>query len=86
MKDPALPGLKIDKRMHADHIVPMDKITQMDDFDKLTEAQQIAVLNYEKNFVGLSETANTSKGSKSFQEWTEYKKGKIKVDDKFRKK
>ena len=86
MKDPALPGLTIDKKMHADHIVPMDKITQMNGFEKLTEAQQIAVLNHEKNFVGLSETANTSKGPKTFQEWTEYKKKGIKVDDKFRKK
>jgi Pretoxin HINT domain len=86
MKDPALPGLTINKKMHADHIVPMDKIAQMDGFEKLTEAQQVAVLNYDKNFVGLSETANTSKGPKTFQEWTEYKKKGIKVADKFRKK
>ncbi len=32
----------------------------------------------------LSATANTSKGSKSFVEWTEYKKEKIKVDETFR--
>lgn len=44
------------------------------------------MLNYEKNFIGLSETANTSKGRKTFQDWTEYKKKSIKVDDKFRKK
>ena len=44
------------------------------------------MLNYEKNFIGLSETANTSKGCKTFQDWTEYKKKGIKVDDKFRKK
>lgn len=43
------------------------------------------MLNYEKNFIGLSETANTSKGRKTFQDWTEYKKKGIKVDDKFRK-
>ncbi|HET9505135.1 MAG TPA: polymorphic toxin-type HINT domain-containing protein [Hymenobacter sp.] len=86
MPDHALPTLTIEKAMHADHIVSMDKIAQMRDFEKLTFEQQKAVLNYEKNFVGLSETANTSKGSKSFEEWTEYKKQGIKVDDKFRKK
>lgn len=43
------------------------------------------MLNHEKNFVSLSETANTSKGPKSSQDWTEYKKKGIKVDDKFRK-
>ncbi|SHM03318.1 Protein of unknown function [Hymenobacter psychrotolerans DSM 18569] len=86
MKDPALPGLTVEKKLHADHIVPMDQISRMDGFEKLTKEQQIAVLNHEKNFVGLSETANTSKAPKSFQEWTEYKKRGIKVDDKFRKK
>lgn len=84
MKDPALPGLTIDKNLHADHIVPMDQVIRMENFEKLTQKQQLEVLNNETNFVGLSETANTSKGSKSFEEWTEYKKGKIKVDEKFR--
>jgi len=84
MADPALPGRIIDKALHADHIVPMDEITKMNDFDKLTQVQQLEVLNYEKNFVGLSESANTSKGAKSFEEWVEHKGLGIKVDDTFR--
>lgn len=68
MKDPALQGLTIDKNLHADHIVSMNEITKMEGFGKLTQKQQLEILNNEKNFVGLSETANTSKGSKSFEE------------------
>jgi hypothetical protein len=84
MADPALPGLQITKNLHADHIVPMDEITRMNGFGQLTKEQRLAVLNNEKNFQGLSETANTSKGSKTFEEWTEYKKQRIKVDPVFR--
>ncbi len=82
--DPALPGLTVTKRLHADHIVSMDTITRMEGFDKLTRAQMEAVLNNPKNFIGLSETANTSKGAKSFADWTRYKKGGIDVDPAFR--
>ncbi|EJR36009.1 MULTISPECIES: hypothetical protein [Bacillus cereus group] len=38
----------------------------------------------EENFLGLSEAANKSKGSKSYSDWTIYKKEKIEVDPKFR--
>jgi hypothetical protein len=86
MDDPALPGLKITKPLHADHIVSMKTITEYDGFSQLTFENQVKVLNNPENFVGLSETANTSKGSKSFAEWTEYKKGNIKVDEAFRQK
>jgi hypothetical protein len=85
MEDMALPGLKITKNLHADHIVPMDKITKMDGFDKLTREQQMAVLNNPNNFVGLSESANCSKGSKSYTEWTEHKSKNVEVDHEFRK-
>ncbi|KAA0994808.1 type IV secretion protein Rhs [Pseudomonas sp. ANT_J12] len=84
MKDPALPGLQVTKSLHADHIVPMKTITEMNGFSKLTFTDQIKVLNYEKNFQGLSEVANTSKGAKSFGEWVSYKKGGIDVDPAFR--
>ena len=86
MDDPALPGLKINDKLQADHIVSMDEITRMDNFDKLTKDQQIAVLNNENNFIGLSEAANKSKGKLSYEEWTEYKKEGIKVDESFRTK
>ena len=58
----------------------------MDGFWDLTVENQIKVLNYEDNFVGLSAPANESKGSKSFEEWTRYEKGKVDVDPEFREK
>jgi uncharacterized Zn-binding protein involved in type VI secretion len=84
MKDPALPGMDVTKSLHADHIQPMKTITEMDGFAKLSFKDQVAVLNYEPNFVGLSEVANTSKGAQSFSEWTGYKKGNIEVDPAFK--
>ena len=84
--DPALPGKTITSKMEADHIVTMDKITRMDGFDKLTYEQQLKVLNNPENFAGLSKTANTSKGSKSYEEWTTYKKEDIEVNPEFRQK
>ncbi|MDA1845564.1 hypothetical protein PDK16_27065 [Bacillus cereus] len=82
--DPALPGKYITDRLQADHIVSMKNIANMENFDKLTEEQQLKVLNNEENFLGLSEAANKSKGSKSYSDWTIYKKEKIEVDPKFR--
>lgn len=85
MPDPVLPGLEITKRLHADHIVPMDRITRMEGFDTLTREQQLAVLNNPENFVGLSASANTSKGPKTFAEWTQHKSRGIDVDPDFRR-
>ena len=53
----------------------MDRIASMDGFGNLTEKQQLEVLNNPENFTGLSKSANTSKQSKSYEEWTHYKKG-----------
>ncbi|SCC50786.1 Cytoplasmic protein [Bacillus cereus] len=47
----------------------------MGGFGNLTEKQQLEVLNNPENFTGLSKSANTSKQSKSYEEWTHYKKG-----------
>ncbi|WP_139303555.1 MULTISPECIES: hypothetical protein [unclassified Bacillus cereus group] len=82
--DPALPGKYITDRLQADHIVSMKNMANMENFDKLTKEQQLKVLNNEENFLGLSEAANKSKGSKSYSDWTIYKKEKIEVDPKFR--
>ncbi|RMO74343.1 MULTISPECIES: PAAR domain-containing protein [Pseudomonas syringae group] len=84
MKDPALPSLDITKPLHADHIVPMKQITEMDGFNKLTFNNQLDVLNHKPNFSPLSETANTSRGAKTYEQWTSYKKGNIDVDPTFR--
>ncbi|CJF74367.1 Uncharacterised protein [Streptococcus pneumoniae] len=56
----------------------------MEGFEILTYEQQKAIANYRENFIGLTETANKSKGSKSYQEWTIYKKEGILVNPKFR--
>jgi uncharacterized Zn-binding protein involved in type VI secretion len=84
MADPALPGREITKPLHADHVYSMERLVEIEGFSDLTYSNQLKVLNNPENFVGLSETANTSKGSKPYSEWTEYKKGKIKVDENFR--
>ncbi|KMT63012.1 hypothetical protein [Paenilisteria newyorkensis] len=84
--DPAIPGKEVTKRLEADHIVSMDKITRMEGFEKLTKEEQLKILNYEENFTGLSRSANASKGSKSFEEWTIYKKEGIPIDPAFREK
>jgi len=84
--DEALPGMTVNKKLEADHIVSMDKITRMEGFDKLSNTQQLSILNNPDNFIGLSKSANTSKGSKSFKEWTEHKKTGTQVDQAFRAK
>lgn len=84
MRDPAIPGKEVTSRLEADHIVSMDKIAKMEGFEKLTREEQIALLNYEDNFTGLSKSANSSKGSKSFEEWIMYKKEGIPIDSVYR--
>lgn len=70
--DPALPGKTITGTLQADHIVLMDKITRMEGFNILTKVKQIDVLNNKDSFIGLSEAANKSNGSKYYSEWTTY--------------
>ena len=86
MPDPAIPGkiIEIGERLEADHIVSMDRITKMEGFEKMTLKQKLDVLNYEENFIGLSKTANTSKGSKSYREWTRYVKENIPISADFK--
>lgn len=67
----------------------MDRIASMDYFGHFTGKQQLQVLNNPENFTGLSKSANTSKQSKSYEEWTHYKKGtpdEIEVSPDFRSK
>lgn len=53
----------------ADHIVPIREIVQMPGFDKLTEAQQLEVVNLKENIMGLGKPTNSSKQDK---DWCEY--------------
>lgn len=64
--DDALPGFTVTKRLEADHIVSMDRITRMEGSDRLTKSQQVSVLNNTDNCIGLSRAANASKGAKTF--------------------
>ncbi|MGE7760395.1 hypothetical protein [Peribacillus sp. NPDC097895] len=83
-EDFALPGKIIDKKLHEDHIVSLEKIARMEGFGTLTYNQQKEIVNFVENFIGLSEAANTSKGSKSFADWYIYKKENIPVNPEFR--
>ncbi len=82
--DPVLPGFEVTGRLHADHVVPKDRIAKMEGFDKLTEEQQITVFNNKDNIMGLSEAANKSKGTKSYREWTHHISSGTEVDPAFR--
>jgi len=85
-EDFALPGKIIEKKLHADHIVSLEKIARLEGFETLTYQQQKGISNFVENFKGLSEAANTSKGSKSFADWNVYKKENILVNPVFREK
>ena len=84
--DPAIPDKFITGKLQADHIVPMRKIVEMDGFDQLNDDQRLKVLNYEDNFMGLTRSANASKGSKSYAEWHTYKKENLPIREEFRQK
>lgn len=84
--DPAIPSKFIDGKLQADHIVSLKKISQMKNFEKLTAEERIQIANFKDNFIGLTKTANTSKGSKTYKEWTHYVKENIKIDSTFREK
>ena len=81
--DPAL-GEVITGTLEADHIVSMKRICSIEGFQDLSEAQQLKILNDPKNFFPLTKSANASKGSKSYREWTMHKSKGIKVNEQFR--
>lgn len=72
--DEWLPGMERTAKLEADHIVPADRIRNMEGFGDLTRDQQIQVLNYSENFHGLSRSANGSRGNLSFEGWTMHKR------------
>ena len=83
--DPAFPSLTVDGTSHADHIIPFIEIVNMANFNLLTEEQQIAVLNLQSNFAALSPRANSSKGSRSYTNWTRHSTLSLDVDSAFRR-
>lgn len=61
-------GYKVDS-LEADHIVPFNKVCEKPGFAQLSQKDQLAVSNYEPNFMGLSRATNASKGDRSWSEW-----------------
>ncbi|MEM7341927.1 MAG: hypothetical protein AAF467_25005 [Actinomycetota bacterium] len=82
--DPAFPGRTVTGTAHADHIVGLDAIRRMPGFAELSVDRQLAVANMDDNFVAMSPTANTSKGPKSFADWTRHERLGLEVDPAFR--
>ena len=77
-------GEVITGRLEADHIISFDRLTKIEGFDKLTYEQQLKIINDPKNFIGMTKSANSSRGSRTFAEWTMHKSKKIKVNEEFR--
>jgi hypothetical protein len=61
------------KSLETDHVVSMREITEMKDFNRLTFEQQVEVLNNPDNLIAMNESANASKGSRSWSEWDGWK-------------
>jgi hypothetical protein len=57
--------------MYADHIYPDYLIRRLAGFDDLTPEQQDALLNAPFNFQPLPGSLNSSKGKKTYDEWTQ---------------
>lgn len=74
-RDWVLPGNPTRGPLSPDHIVPLDKLTRMEGFGKLTREQQLALANERLNFFGLSRRANSSKQALSYLEWGGLKGG-----------
>ena len=63
--------MRTTETLAADHIFPKARIKELPGFDKLTLAEQSAVLNNLENFRGLPQSLNASKGSRI--DWSKYR-------------
>jgi len=88
MPDFALPGKTIVGNskhvLEADHILSMERITTLDGFGLLSDADKLLILNFPDNFIGLSRSANASKGGASFADWLIHRTSGLSVDPLFR--
>jgi hypothetical protein len=66
-KDPFY-GDKVDT-LEADHIVAFDRIVKMKGFNRLSLTEQLDILNYQKNFIGIGRSTNGSLGNKRYADW-----------------
>jgi hypothetical protein len=69
IKKDAVYDVAIEGTPHADHILSMNEITQMEGFSRLTPEQQIEILNHPENFMALDGRVNSSKGDRNFSDW-----------------
>lgn len=67
-----------------DHIYPLKSIAEEPGFDSLTPKQQLEIAELTKNYMPLSEGANSSKGGRTMEEWFKTPEGN-KISPKFRK-
>jgi hypothetical protein len=63
------PKVLAEAEQTADHIYPVQKIMREPGFAKLSPADQAAVLELQENYLILSGSANSSKGSLTFTQW-----------------
>jgi hypothetical protein len=55
--------------IHPDHIVSLQRMTQLEGFEKLTLAERNHLAVLEKNLVAMDAAANLSKGERSWSLW-----------------
>lgn len=67
-KDPLYPSHTLKKPGVPDHIVPVDRIRNIEGFAQLNKTRQSRILNWEENFQALSEESNLLKKAKSYRE------------------
>ena len=83
--DPAVKGLS-DWTLVPDHVVPFSEIVRMPGFPSLSATNKRAILNWGRNFIGLTGTTNSSRGDKSWAVWAVHKVTGLEVDPKFAEK
>ena len=64
-------------QIHSGHIYPAERIRQLPGFDKLTRAQQNALLNHPDNFIWLPGEWNQSMGDRLADEWATTPRGRL---------
>src|SRR5262249_40594135 len=56
-------------KLHADHIVSVREIADMDGFADLTWKQQKPITDMRENLIAMDSLANESKGDRSWRAW-----------------
>ena len=80
--DPAVKGLT-DWTLVPDHIIPFKDIVRMPGFALLSRKHMLEVLNFPRNFIGLTPSANSSRQDKGWLDWLVHKVTGRPVDPNF---